>query len=283
MADARYLDGSRVPKPIAVAAVQMSVKDGDPRENVGRAIDAMDGNPGADCYLLPELWTTGYAHDRWPEVASHDSEWVIENLSTFCRERRSYVGGSAIERDGEGRLVNRFRMIDPEGRSVGVYDKAHLFPPMLEDVHLSAGRERTRFQLEGWVASPSICFDLRFPVMYRIEAIAGVDLFLVVSAWPKERSAIMRGLAWARAVENQAYLVLCNRAGMGADGTEFGGGSLVVAPDGSVLAEADSGETVIEAQLDPSRMAIRAVLPVLSAEIPTVDGHPPIDLAETIR
>lgn len=262
-----------VPAPgaLTVAAVQMCVTDGRPDQNLERAIAAMDSATGVDLFVLPELWSSGYVHECWAAIADADSPRLVEALGRYCRDRGSFVAGSMVERHAEGGLVNRFRLVGPQGTCLAAYDKAHLFPPMHEDRFLAGGRERVRCTQAGWTVSPSICFDLRFPEMYRLEALAGADLFLVVSAWPRERAAIQRTLAGARAIENQAFLVLCNRTGRGTDGTEFGGGSLVIAPDGAIVAEAGDTECVLRARLDPAALDVRRRLDLLGARVRGVD------------
>jgi predicted amidohydrolase len=108
--------------------------------------------------------------------------------------------------------------------------------------------------------------------MYRLDALEGADLFLIPAEWPAERITTMRLLARARAAENQAYAVLCNRAGPAEDGTVFGGGSMVVGPDGTVLADAGAAEETIRAALDPAAVAaVRARLPVFDQRAAGVD------------
>src|SRR5690606_41343263 len=144
------------------------------------------------------------------------------------------------------------------------YDKGHLFAPMGEARHLSPGSRRVVAPLAGWRAGLSICFDLRFPEMYRADALDGAELFLVVSAWPAVRAEAQRVLARARAIENQAFVVLCNRVGTAADGTRFDGGSVVVAPDGKIVADAGDAEGVTHATLDAEMIrAVRRQMPLL--------------------
>lgn len=262
---------SPLPTPCRVALVQMEVRDGAPRENLGRVLEFMESEP-ADLWLLPELWSSGYAHDQWAPIADEHADALWRAVGERAREADAFVGGSAIERDARGRLVNRFRLVGPDGASILHYDKAHLFAPMHEDRHLARGESRTRMGLGPWVLSPSICFDLRFPEMYRAEAVEGANLYVVASAWPAVRREIQRGLAWARAVENQAWLVLANRVGSGHDGTRFGGGSLVVSPDGTVLAEGGESEEIVRAELDTGALALRGELEVLTARNLEVDG-----------
>lgn len=257
---------------IAVAVVQMAVEDGRPDANRAVAFERLEAaaSEGARLLLLPELWTTGYDHARWPSVADEASPRVVDEMRRFSLDHDVVVGGTMIERLRSGGLVNRFRLCGPEG-DLAVYDKVHLFAPMAEDRHLVAGGERAKAVVRGWRCGLSTCFDLRFPEMYRLDAVDGVEVFLVPAEWPAERAAVMRGLAWARAVENQAYLVLANRTGVARDGTRFGGGSLVVAPDGAVLAEAGPEEAVLRACLERDALGLRSRFPVLDRRVPGVD------------
>ena len=256
---------------LRVVLLQLPVEDGEPGRNAERALAALDAAPPAELYLLPELWTTGYAHASWPGAADRETPRAARALQAVSDARGAWVAGSMVSRRDDGRLVNRLWLHAP-GRPPVRYDKAHLFAPMGEPEHLAAGGARVECEIAGVPAALSVCFDLRFPGMYRRSAAAGAQLFVVASAWPHPRSETVRLLARARAAENQAYLVLCNRAGAGADGTAFCGGSAVIGPDGAVLADAGEGEGLIAATLDPALVAAaRARLPVLDREIAGVD------------
>lgn len=249
---------------LRIALVQMAVADGQPTRNLERAVAAIESAPGADLYLLPELWTTGYDHAGWPEAA-RQTPAIHTALQRLSASRRAVIGGSLIDRAGDA-LVNRFWLCYPDGRSPVTYDKGHLFAPMREDQHLIAGDRRVSAPLNGWTANLSLCFDLRFPEMYRLAAVGGADLFLVASEWPAERATALRTLATARALENQAFLALVNRIGKaGTDGTAFGGGSMLVAPDGTIVADAGtSDERVVIGVADRTLVAkARSTLQVL--------------------
>ena len=254
-----------------VALVQMEVVDGDPPSNLRKAESLMATEPGADLYVLPELWTTGYAHACWRDVAERTTPEIGGRLQALARQRRAWIAGSMISLDGEGRLVNRLWVFPPQGEPVH-YDKGHLFQPMEEHRHLAAGRTRVRTPLGPFRAALSICFDLRFPEMYRRDAVDGAELFLVVAEWPHPRGEALRTLARARALENQACVVLVNRVGAAPDGTVFCGGSAVLGPDGGVLADAGEGEGVVCADLDPgATRGLRAQFPVLGLRAEGLD------------
>ncbi len=255
-----------------VAVVQMQIVDGDAAANLRRAKDLISAHPAADLYLLPELWTTGYAHGCWASVARDLTPGICAELRSLAETTRAWIVGSMISLNEDQQLVNRMWAFSPEGTAPIVYDKGHLFQPMDEHLHLVSGTRRVRHAIGGVMAAFSICFDLRFPEMYRHDAVDGAELFLVVSEWPHPRSEALHLLARARAAENQAYLVLSNRAGFASDGTEFCGGSMVVGPDGVVLADAGDGEGVIFADLDGARVQkLREAFPVLGLRAEGLD------------
>jgi omega-amidase len=265
-------------KPLRVALLQLDVLDGDPDANLARARTLMAAATPADLWLLPELWTTGYVHARWADLARHSTPEICRELTALARERQAWIGGSLVSETPRG-LVNRFWLFPPDGRPATTYDKVHLFGPMEEPAHLTAGTTRVTADVDGWRAGLSVCYDLRFPEMYRLDAVGGAILFLVVAEWPAARAATMRLLAQARAVENQAFLALCNRVGTASDGTVFGGGSLIVAPDGSVLGEGGATEEIVTAVLKAHRVeALRGSLPVLSGRVPGVDTPPVVGM-----
>lgn len=253
---------------LRVALVQMTVTDGDPAANLARAETLVRGAPDADVYLLPELFTTGYAHDTWPGAARDATPRAIEALQALADARGAWVGGSMIALTADGGLVNRLHLVAPRGPAPSTrmvtYDKAHLFPPLGEPERLVAGTTRVQAKVghgdAAVDAALSICFDLRFPEQYRRDAAEGATAFLCVSEWPHPRGETLRLLVRARAAENQAWLALCNRVGPSgaSDGSVYAGGSCVVAPDGSVVADAgEAHDVVVVAAIDPA-VALRA-------------------------
>lgn len=257
---------------ITIALVQLAVQEGDPEANVCRVERLIQKSPGADVYLLPELWTTGYCQSKWAEAADATPK-VLHCVAGWTRARSTWIGGSLISRrtESDGRLVNRFWLVGPKGESAW-YDKAHLFPPMGEDRRLAGGIHLVRRPLAGFDVLLSICFDLRFPEMYRQAAALGSDLFLVPAEWPHPRCQILRTLAAARAIENQAFLALCNRVGTAPDGTEFCGNSTLWGPDGAVLAEAGDSEEIAIGEASPeAAAAVRHALPVLDLRVRGLD------------
>jgi predicted amidohydrolase len=266
---------------LRIALVQMTVTDGDVAANVARATALVTAAPAADVYLLPELFTTGYAHDAW-EDAARGAARTLDAMQQLADARQAWIGGSFVARTDGGGLANRLHLLAPRGAapsaSLVTYDKAHLIPAMGEPERLIAGTARVRTPIgRGEAAADaalSICFDLRFPEQYRRDAVDGATLFLCVAEWPHVRGETLRLLARARAAENQAWLALCNRVGPAADGTLFAGGSCVVAPDGAVVVDAgEAADVVVVADVDAGAATrVRATFPVLPLRVPGVDA-----------
>lgn len=268
---------SRAPgEDLRVALVQVEVEDGRRKDNLERGVALVRDAAFADLFLLPELWTTGYAHDCWEQVADDFTPGAVDILGDLATEKGSWIGGSMISRNRHGRLVNRFWLVPPDGGPLVHYDKGHLFGPMGEEERLQAGDRRVRVGIGPWTGALSLCYDLRFPEMYRLDAVSGAELYLVPAEWPAERKDTLDLLSRARAAENQAYLALCNRTGRADDGTVFGGGSMVVDPEGSVLGRAGSEEDLVAFDIDLSRVRrARRSIPVLDRRRGGLDWEDP--------
>jgi omega-amidase len=254
-----------------LAAVQLRIADGDPQANRKRAAMLIQSAAGADLYLLPELWTSGYVYDAWATLADSDAEATCEWMAEQAAAHKAYVGGSLISRDDDGGLVNRFLLFGRDGGEVLRYDKCHLFPLMREPELLTAGKGVPVVELEGLRVAPSICYDLRFPEMYRRVALRGIDLFLVPSEWPHPRQRAMSVLAEARAMENQAFLLLANRCGPDAAGAVFCGHSGFFGPFGAEVTAGEE-ECVVTAGMDVELLGkARRALAVMDGRLAGID------------
>ncbi|MFZ5823805.1 MAG: carbon-nitrogen family hydrolase [Bacillota bacterium] len=248
-----------------VALIQMDIALGRPDLNRERAAAFVRqaAATGAELILLPEMFTTGYC---LPELAGGHADRAGEPtgalLAALARETGAYIGGSVAD-EREGKVYNRAVVYSPEGERIAVYDKAHLVPMMQEERYLAPGDRLTLADLGGVKAGLAICYDLRFPELFRSLTLAGAELFIIPSEWPAQRLHHWRTLAMARAIENQCYVLACNR--VGADlANRFPGHSLVIDPFGAVLAEGGEGEEIITAEIDLAQVAdVRARIPSL--------------------
>jgi predicted amidohydrolase len=255
-----------------IAAVQMEIADGNPAANRRTLAAHLDQKPGCDLYLAPELWTSGYVQQKWAKLAAEDSPTSLAWMAGEARGRGVWLGGSLIAVNPDGSLANRFVLFDRSGALACQYDKAHLFRPLQEDVFLRAGdRLPPVVEAEGLRLAPAICYDLRFPEMFRRLALQGVDVFLVASEWPFPRQHALRVLTEARAIENQAVVALANRVGQDGQGNDFCGGSGLFGPLGS-LAEAGELRTTVTAQVDAEKLhELRASFPVMTHRLQGID------------
>jgi omega-amidase len=246
-----------------VALVQMDLCLGQPRRNRERAANLVrQAAAGADVVLLPELWTTGYV---LPELAGNlaDRDGLPTGpfLSALAQEAGVYLVGSVADEEN-GRVYNRATVYGPDGRLLGRYDKVHLVPMMNEPQYLAAGDRLVSVDMGGVSVGLAICYDLRFPELFRHLALRGVQVMIIPAEWPAERLHHWRTLLMARAIENQCFVLGCNRVGRD-HANAFAGHSMVVDPWGQVLAEAGDTETLLYAVLDLSQVAaVRSQVPV---------------------
>ncbi|WP_123040743.1 carbon-nitrogen family hydrolase [Cohnella candidum] len=237
---------------IRLALIQMNIEAGNPEENFARMErwmkEAVSRMPKPDVLVLPEMWNTGYALDRIGELADPSGERTKAFFSAFCREHQvNVLAGSVAEKRGDG-VTNTIHVFGRDGAELGEYSKIHLFQLMDEHLHLQAGDQPGRFELEGIPAAAMICYDIRFPELARKLALGGAKILFVPAEWPHPRLHHWRTLLQARAIENQMFVVSCNTVGM-SGGSSFFGHSMVIDPWGEVLAEAGEEETILEAEI----------------------------------
>jgi predicted amidohydrolase len=259
---------------ITVALAQMAISLGQPERNEATAgeLAACAAGQGAGLLLLPELWSTGYDLKRSGEYAAPLGEGAFARMAGLAREHGLYVAGTALEANPGGRPFNTAALCDPQGTLIGVYRKVHLWAPLGEVEHMAAGNALPAFDLPWGRVALAVCYDLRFPELWRRYADAGASLILIPAEWPVHRVEHWRLLLRARAVENQLFVAGCNRAGGDADG-EFGGYSAVVDPWGQVLAEGGPEPGLWLARLELDEVArCRQRFPFLADRRPEVYG-----------
>ncbi len=252
-------------KVMNIACVQMNIAFGNVEKNIEHAekkiSEAMNGNP--DVIVLPELWTTGYDLERLPHIADLDGNDTKGLLSKWSKQNEvNIVGGSIAKQTGTG-VTNTMYISDRNGKIVAEYSKVHLFQLMDEHKYLIAGKKTGHFVLEGIPCAGTICYDIRFPEWMRVHTAHGATVLFVVAEWPLVRLAHWRLLLQARAIENQCYVVACNRAGSDPNNV-FAGHSLIIDPWGEIIAEADETETILYGTLDIKKISeVRKAIPVL--------------------
>jgi omega-amidase len=250
-------------KTLTVAIGQMDVALGDPEANLRKVeqLARQASEQQAGLLLLPELWASGYDLERAAELASSRDEGLFAATAALAREHGLAICGSLLERRADG-VYNTATLYDATGARLARYSKVHLFGLMDEGKHLRPGGATPTFDLPWGRAALAICYDLRFPELFRRFALDGAQLMLLPAEWPAQRIEHWRTLVRARAIENQCYVLACNRVGADRANT-FGGRSAVVDPWGATLAEAGEGEELLLATIDLELVAeVRGRIPV---------------------
>ena len=239
--------------------LQRDIVWADPAENVRRAEDAINRNPGADLYVLPEMFSTGFCTQ--PEgIAEPVENQTVSWMKAKASQTGAAIAGSiAVHEDGK--YYNRFHFVTPDG-NITTYDKKHLFTFGGEHKRFTAGSERVIVTYKGFRILLEICYDLRFPVWSRNKG--DYDMIIYVASWPTPRVEAWKALLTARAIENQCYVVGVNRVGDD-PGNNYCGGSRVIDPYGQIMAECEDGkEMEATANVDMEVLeAFRAKFPVL--------------------
>jgi rfaE bifunctional protein nucleotidyltransferase chain/domain len=240
--------------PRFAACLQFDVKAGEVEHNIATVKQALENSapqPGT-LVVLPELWAAGFHYESLADQCAR-SEEIHGALIKLAQKYSILFAGTLVEEKSSDNKAHYFNTLYFTGEKgvLGKYRKQQLFPPMGEDVYFSPGNSPHPVPTEYGLIGALVCFDLRFPDLAKCQASQGASVIVVSAQWPTVRRAHWQTLARARAIENQVYVVACNRFGA-TEGTEFGGHSMVVAPNGDVLAEAGEGEEQIAAALDPA-------------------------------
>jgi predicted amidohydrolase len=234
---------------------------------------------GAELVVLPEKWNlVGDADALHAGAEAIEDGESVRALAEWARRHGiALVGGSIVERrEGREKLSNTSLAFDRDGSLRGYYRKIHLFDVEVggqlyrESEAEEPGTEAVVCELAGWKAGLTVCYDLRFPELYRILALARAEIVTVPANFTlRTGMAHWHVLLRARAIENQLFVVAPGQTGEPLAGKPSYGHSLIVDPWGTVLAEAPDAETVICAELDRSQMhEIRKSLPSLAQRRP---------------
>ena len=257
------------------AAVQFDIAWHDAatsRERATRLIDQARLPPGSIA-VLPELGDVGFTIDLDRVTPSDAPRWAGDEASR--RGIHLAVGYPRRAEDGFGR--NECVIALPDGRMSVPYAKVHPFGFGRETEAYRGGQRLSLTRVGPFTACPLVCYDLRFPELWRLATLAGADVFLVGASWPAARQQHWRSLLIARAIENQAYVVAANRIGDDPS-LHYGGGSMIISPTGEVLAEADDQPVVLTAPADHAALvAWRTKFPALRDVHRDLLGEIPVD------
>jgi predicted amidohydrolase len=248
-----------------LVGVQLDIAWEDRQANFNRVralLDASPPRPGA-LVALPEMFASGFSMNV-PAIAEDESRATGQFLAETARRHRIHLIGGLVTVGPDGRGRNEAVVADPRGQTVCRYQKIHPFVPGKEGQHYTGGDAVVTFGCGDFTVAPFVCYDLRFPEVFRAAAQRGVNLIVVIANWPSPRVEHWTTLLRARAIENQAYVLGVNRCG--ADPfLPYPGRSTIVDFRGEVLTHAGDAEQIVAADADlPSLRTYRDRLPFLA-------------------
>ena len=237
--------------------IQLDIEWGSPLENIRRVERLMAEAPDSDLYVLPEMWSTGFATEPDGIAESESTSVSLSWMRTTARRLNCAISGSlaislsnhnscvpsvASEQSSSAQLsilnsqfVNRHYFIDGRSGNETYYDKHHLFTYGHEDRYYQPGSSHSIVEYCGFRILLLTCYDLRFPVWSRYSDALQYDAIIAVANWPESRQNAWQILTRARAMENQAYLIGCNRVGDD-QYSHYRGQSAIISPIGKTLA-----------------------------------------------
>ncbi len=261
-----------------VSLAQMDLHIGDPEYNFALAERFMQEavRRQSDLVVFPELWHSAYALAQARQfacaiAAGPSTQGSFARFAGLAQIYRTAVAGSLLE-EAAGHIYNTMVLYDAQGQLQAHYRKLHLVPMLDEPRYLQAGDSLQQVRVGPHQAGLAICYDLRFPEMFRRYALEGCQCILLSAEWPHPRGEHWRILLRTRAIENQCFVFACNRVGA-SDGISFCGNSAVIDPWGNALVEGQEEEGLFTATCDLNRVAeIRANIPVLQGRRPDIYG-----------
>lgn len=216
--------------------------------HVERKLAALAPEPGG-LVVLAEMFATGFSMNVGAihEPVNGPTEKLVAGLA---RRFNVFLVGGVVTRGTDGKGRNEVVVFNPTGEHVCRYAKLHPFALGKELESYSRGDTIASFSWQGLKVTPFICYDLRFPEIFRSAVRHGAEMFLVIANWPTKRVHHWTALLQARAIENLAYVVGVNRSGTDPQHV-YTGRSLIVDPHGTILADAGTVENIVSAEIDP--------------------------------
>lgn len=219
----------------------------------GRALLDRAAAPRGSLVVLPEMFATGFSMDV-KSITDTNSRETYQFLSKTAADYGVFLVAGIVQHAGDMRGRNECVVFSPGGDGVAQYCKIHPFSYAGETDHYLSGEQITLFNWHEFTVAPFICYDLRFPEIFRAAVLQGAQLFVVIANWPTPRVQHWITLLKARAIENQAYVAGVNRCGNDPK-LSYSGHSMIIDPRGEVLADAGEEEGVISAEIDAQALA----------------------------
>ena len=247
---------------VRILAIQMESIIGELELNIDTVRNLLIANlekyDGADFVFLPEVWTVGWHVPAFLKTAETlENSKAVKMLSEIASKYQvNIIGGSFIRKDNTGKLYNSCPVINRDGEVIAIYDKNHLFSYYGDNEGdiITKGSNPVMVGLDGVKIGLTICFDIRFPEIYRAYRKAGADILVNMAAWGKTKKIPWDTMTTSRAVENQTYMVALTQTGLLPDGKENLGHSMIIDYQGNVLDQIEEIEGGIYAEVNLPQM-----------------------------
>lgn len=195
--------------------------------------------------VLPEMFTTSFTMNAQSNAENFTSSPTIAWMKRCANSYDCAICGSLIIEDG-GHYYNRFLFVEADGK-IQYYDKRHLFKMAGEDNVFTKGNEQIIIEYKTWKILPQVCYDLRFPVWSRNTM--DYDICIYVANWPVPRIKVWDILLQARAIENQCFVVGCNRIGQDVNNLTYTGSSQIIDPKGNIISKLIDSPGIVSASI----------------------------------
>ncbi len=259
---------------VTISAIQMDVKHGDLKSNLEKAFKMIEkaANKGANFVVLPEMWPTGFDYETLQKLPASYVDEVLGLLGDLSARYSLYIISGSLCEPAEGQFFNTSIIIDPSGKPMGQYRKVHLFKDMGEQDFFTPGTEIPTFDTKFAKIGIAICYDIRFPELFSALSTAGAQMIFVPAEFPRPRIEHWQTLLRARAIENQLFVIGCNRVGK-AGTREYFGHSTLIGPYGEIIDELEEDEDILTESIELDKIReIRENLPSFNERRPEVYG-----------
>jgi len=260
---------------LTISVAQVRVTQSRPEENLrkGESLIAEAARRKSRLICFPEMWTTGF---NWAENerSCRDHEKMIDRIGELAKRYGIWVSGSTLALNDQGKVSNTHILFGADGSRRGTYRKTHLFSMLHEERHVAAGNVLSVVDTPWGLTGLAVCYDIRFPELFRSYALMGARIILSPMAMPHPRLEHWKVLVRARAIEDQLFMAGANQVGsedFGPGNTlTYFGHSCIIDPWGETAAEAgETEEELITATVDLARVDdVRAKMSVLKDRRP---------------
>ena len=225
-----------------IAILQFKSELGKIEKNFATAEKMIKQAKNADVLILPELWSTGYYPTPVKNFADVDGEHTKKFICQLAKKYNVNIVAGSVIAEVEDNIFNRCIISNRNGEIIALYDKTHLFSFAEEEKIFTAGKNFSVFEIDGVKCGVIICYDLRFPEFVRKIALNDIEILFCPAAWSLRRLIPRQILTKARAIENQIFVVFANSSGK----------SEIINPTGNTIAELDTGQQILTADIDLS-------------------------------